>query len=390
MASPTIRGITAPVAGGAVTSPAGTQVGDLVVVFTFERLGAGSATTLTVDTGNNYVQIDNQFHNDSSTDGAFGVAYKVATQAGAQSYQGFTSSTGTPNWATGCIVFSAGTYNIADIKVAFVSQTTNAVPNPPSVTLGATHDWQVCTIAAWHLGSAATVTPTAPTNYINLNHIAGSDDIELAIATRALSAAASEDPGTFGDDVAPSGTATFTVGIPNPLVTRGRISFSELEAPFVATRGRVSYAELETPLVGTRGRISFSEFETPITPTRGRISWAEQETPAPPGDPTRGQISFAELETPLVGTRGRISWAEVELPLTPTRGRLSFVEFEVPLVNTRGRMAWTEFEVPAAPTRGRLSFSEFQVPDLGGGGYTPWCGMSGRSGGSGGGDIDLV
>lgn len=154
--------------------------------------------------------------------------------------------------------------------------------------------------------------------------------------------------------------------------TRGRISWAELEAPFVATRGRVSWAELETPVGATRGRISFAELEVPVAPTRGRISFAELEVPNPPGNPTRGRISWAELETPFVSTRGRISWAEFEAPIAPTRGRISFAEFEVPLAPTRGRMSWAELEVPALATRGRISWAELEVPEVGVGPEIPY------------------
>lgn len=222
MAAPTHRGSVAAVSGATTTSPSGTQVGDLVLVYTFERLGAGSASTLTKHSSMD-AELVNLFHNDGSTDGAFGVAAKIATQAGAQSYQGFTSSTGTPTWFTGCVVLQAGTFafnpaNLTPIPRPTFSQSTNALPNPASVTLSASRDYQVIAIAAWHLGSAATVTPTAPTNYTNLVHVSGSQTVELASATRAITGGpTSEDPGTFGDDVAPNGTCGCTIGIPNQL-----------------------------------------------------------------------------------------------------------------------------------------------------------------------------
>jgi hypothetical protein len=144
--------------------------------------------------------------------------------------------------------------------------------------------------------------------------------------------------------------------------TRGRISWAEFEAPFVATRGRISWAELEVPIASTRGRISWSEFEVPsaaTSPTRGRISWAELETPFVT---TRGRVSWAELEVPIAPTQGRISWAEFEAPLAPTRGRASWAELEVPFVGTRGRISWAELETPLVPTRGRFSWAELETP----------------------------
>jgi hypothetical protein len=216
MAAPALRGQTAPVAGGSTTSPASTQVGDLVVVYTFERLAGAAGTTLSVNAGAGFSQIRNHFHDDSSTDGALAVAYKVAAQGGAQSYQGFTSSTGTPVWWTGCTVLQANTYDASAIVSAGVSQTNNATPNPPNVAgLTSTRDYLVLAIAGWHLGSALANTATAPANYGDLVHLAGSATGDLACASRAVSGVTSEDPAAFGDNQAPNGTCAITMAVPN-------------------------------------------------------------------------------------------------------------------------------------------------------------------------------
>lgn len=231
MAAPTIRGQTAAVAGLSATSPSGTAVDDLVVVYTFERLGAGSGSTLTTDTGSGYVEIRNFFHNDGATDGTLAVAYKVATQSGAQSYQAFTSSVGTDTW-TGLLVLQTSTYDVGSLPPSNAStQTNNAVPNPPQVTgLNSATDYLVAAISAWHLGSSATVTPTAPSTYTNLVHISGSATAELACASKAISGATSEDPAAYGDDVAPNGTCSITVafaGVPAFLT----ISVNDTDGP---------------------------------------------------------------------------------------------------------------------------------------------------------------
>lgn len=272
-------------------------------------------------------------------------------------------------------------------------------------------------------GSWTATGTTAPTNYTdrvdtNATDTSTTGDCEAAVAFRQLNAA-SEDVGTAGVDTSNARNVAVVVAVrPAALVntrgrvsfsefeapfvnTRGRVSFAELEAPFVNTRGRLSFAELEVPAINTRGRLSFTELEVPSVSTRGRISFAELEVPTVPtrgrlsftelevpsvntrgqiswselqvpdvATATRGQISFAELEVPLVSTRGRISFAEFETPLAPTRGRISFSELETPLAPTRGRTSFAELEVPALATRGRISWSEFQVPDVGGG-YTP-------------------
>jgi hypothetical protein len=190
-------------------------VGDLVVVYTFERAGAG-VPTFTLQSGNGFVEIRNHGHDDGSTDGRLAVAYKIATQAGAQSYQAYTTGTGGPAWWTGCVVYQVGTFDVSSLPPSnSVTQTNNAVPNPPQVTgLTAASDYSVLAIAAWHLGSAATVTPTAPTNYTNLDHVAGSATADLACSTRAITGVTSEDPAAYGDDVTPNGTCAITVAHP--------------------------------------------------------------------------------------------------------------------------------------------------------------------------------
>src|SRR5690242_19048213 len=129
MAAPTIRGVTTDAAGGAATSPAGTQVGDLVIVVTWERAGAG-VPTHTLQGGNGFVEIRSHSHDDSSTDGRLSIAYKVATASGAQSYQAYTTSTGSPTWWTGLLVLQTGTYSTTGIASNSATNTGTQPPNP--------------------------------------------------------------------------------------------------------------------------------------------------------------------------------------------------------------------------------------------------------------------
>lgn len=214
MAAPTVRGSTAPVTGLSTTSPAGTQEGDLVVCATWERAGAGSPTH-TVQTGNGFTEIRTHAHDDGSTDGRLSCAYKIATSSGAVAYQAYTTS-GSGTVYTGCIVYQKNTFNVAAIPTSAAdSGTTNAAPNSPQVASLPSGGYEVLTIAGWHLGSAATVAVTAPTNYAEVWEIAGSADVEFSMANRAfgVGAPSSEDPGAFADDVAPNGTARMTIAI---------------------------------------------------------------------------------------------------------------------------------------------------------------------------------
>jgi hypothetical protein len=220
VASPQFRtGIgTNGVAGGATTSPSGTLIGDLVIVVTWERMAdGGSVPTHTVDGAGGYVEIKSQPHDDGTTDGRLSIAYKVATADGAQSYQAYTSSDGT-DWWTGCVVIQKGTYAVSTLpKSAGVTSTNNTVPNPPQVTgLASAIDYLLFAVAAWRLGSAAAlndVAPSTPAQYTIRSHTTGSNTGGYSACSRAGSGITSEDPGSFGDAVTPTGTSSITFAL---------------------------------------------------------------------------------------------------------------------------------------------------------------------------------
>ena len=214
------------------------------------------------------------------------------------------------------------------------------------------------------------------------NNNGGTDSAAQTARKDNQSASTSADAATV---TAPTGFYAFhgVSFLPQITPTKGRVSFAELETPFVktkarvswaefetplgATRGRVSFAELEAPLAHTKARVSFAELQVPIVPTKARISWAELQVPdLVVGDPTRGLVSWAELQVPLQATLGRVSFAELEVPISATRARISFAELEVPIALTRGLASWMALEVPAVATRGYISWAEFQAPTVGG------------------------
>ena len=173
------------------------------------RGGAG-VPAHTLQSGNGFVEIRSHSHNDGSTDGRLSLAYKIATSGGATTYNAYTSDTGTDY--AGIVVLTRYTFDpitIGDVQTS-VTQTTNAVPNPGSIVTPVA-DCVVMVIAAWHLGSAATVAVGQPTGYAEVWEMAGSNDVELSVGTITVASATTEDPGAMTDDVAPNGTATITV-----------------------------------------------------------------------------------------------------------------------------------------------------------------------------------
>ncbi len=207
----TIRSSTVATATNAPTSNASTQIGDLVMVVHWTRGTAGVPVHTIQGSGATFREIRTHSHDDGSTDGRLSVAYMIATAAGAVAYNAYTSSVGTDY--AGIVVLTAGTYSAALIGDTSASSTltTNAAPNPPSIVTPVA-DCLVFAIGAWHT-SAATVTITAPSGYLETWEMAGSLDSELSVASKTVATATTEDPAVFADDVTPSGSVSMTIAI---------------------------------------------------------------------------------------------------------------------------------------------------------------------------------
>lgn len=223
MAAPAPRAFTAAAAGLSATSPASTEVDDMVICVTWERAGAGIPTH-TVQTGSGFVEIRTGPHDDGSTDGRLSVAYKIATSAGANSYQAYTSSVGTETW-TGIVVLKKGTFDatVGNMKTASATHTTNAAPNPPSVTLAAGKDWIIFALAGWHLTASQDNAVTPPSGYLEGFEVAGAatGDVSLAYNTFQDTITLAQDPGAFTDTQAPNGSQSMTIAIPSPVPSDG-------------------------------------------------------------------------------------------------------------------------------------------------------------------------
>lgn len=252
---PVRRGFTAPAvnANGAATSPASTQVGDLVMIGVWSQ-GTAIPTHAIQGGGATYQEIRSHSHNDGTTDGRLSLAVIVATSGGAVSYQPYAVSGATAGQTiAGIVVLEAATYDavLANWIHNSVTQTTNAVPNPASVA-GLTGDFQVQAWAAWHVTTAASTATTPPANYTEVTEgPSGSHVTHMSIAARDLAglSAATEDPGAFGDNVTPNGTASITVAIPGFALTE-----------ITGTMATASAAQLAdaTGAVGTSGAAATS------------------------------------------------------------------------------------------------------------------------------------
>lgn len=235
-----IRASTAATATSAPTAPAGTTLGDLVIVFHWTKVDGNGVPTHTLQA--NFKEIATRDHDDGTTDGRLSVAAKVCTVGGAQTYQAYVASAGTS--FAGLTVLTVGTWErdalltqIGDINIG-TTTTTNAQPNPLSIVTPQAQ-CLVFTVAAWHLTAAASGVLTAPTGYTNLVEMAGSVASELAWASKVVATATTEDPGAWTDAITPNGTSSITFAIRPRNVTLdasvGAVAFTGVASTFSRT-----------------------------------------------------------------------------------------------------------------------------------------------------------
>ena len=364
MASPTIDNTVAPVAGGAATSGAGTDIGDLVIVFTWERAGAGIPTH-TLQSG--FTEILSHGHNDGSTDGRLSVAFKVATSAGSVSYQAYTTSTGTPAWWTGLYILDAGTYS-RGILAASVTATGTGAPNPPAVlNLDSTKDYLAIAISAWHLSASQTLTPTAPSGYTNMVHVSGAATGDVAASSLAIAAGViSIDPGAYADNQTPNGTCSITLAVPmaSPTASNGPWTRKE-KVQGLRTTGLTATAvyaldEIVVDDLVVVGVVDSSQDITGVTDSLGN-TYTEYVAPINWGDSNRIALYYTVATVGGVRPLITVSFAAAnDAGDHSSIGRYGGVDTTTP---TRGNASasgssttWNSGDISSAPQTGDMLF----------------------------------
>lgn len=212
MGAPTLVGAGAAATGLAATSHASTAIGDLVVIFTSTSTTVTGIPTHTLQGGGTFIEIGTGTVDDGAVDGRLSVAYKIATAAGAQSYQAYTASTGTSQVVA--ITYLDGTFDVSSLPAsAFNSLTTNGAPNPPALT-GLTGDFEIFAAGQWNYASSTANTGTAPANYTKQSD--GVTQInDLVVCTRSMTglSSATEDPAAITDNSAPACSIGCTVAL---------------------------------------------------------------------------------------------------------------------------------------------------------------------------------
>lgn len=203
---------TAPTATLAPVSDASTAVGDLVIVVTFGRTGNGPPTH-TLQSG--FIQILSQGLDDGNQDGRLSIAYKIATVAGAQTYQAYTSNASSDH--TGLFVLRAGRYNIGQLLSASTSSTSGNPPDAPNVGPVAANSI-VLAIGGWRMDNFRTVNTGAPTGFSEVFEVTGSNVSDLNLSAALVASGNSVNPAAFTDNsgnVTGTAAATITIGLQN-------------------------------------------------------------------------------------------------------------------------------------------------------------------------------
>lgn len=331
MTTPVLRGSTAPLPGRPdgtpfgqntlqATSPDSTLVGDLVLLVSWHGTAPATGSVLTLRSGEDWTQLFNFFHDDGSNDGSFAAAWKIATQAGAQVYQAFNTTSPSTDCRTALRIYSVGTFDTSSMPFATPVTFTdgNVSPDPGNISsLVSTRDYLIEAIGGWwHSNGTVNCIPGAPSGYGSLISTTDPGWLELAIANKAVAGVTSENPGVFTDNVDSTNThgsvsgAIAILGAPGN-VRRAIITQGELETPDPAPprRAIVTQAELEVP------NKKFPETLTYIF-NRSWNRYKFQSIDPQPVTPRRAIITQAELETPDLTRRAIVSHGELEVPET--------------------------------------------------------------------------
>jgi hypothetical protein len=205
----------------APTSAAATAVGDLVVVSTWSFVTNNAVITHTLQPG--FTQILSSSLDDGSADARLSIAFKVATVAGAQTYQAYTSSAGTS--FTGLVVLKAGTFDITLLSSgATASAVNDRGPNPPAVGPVATPSIALV-FGGWHFnGASGTIDGTLPAApAAKIWETLGNQPTEFLAGDQFVQANATVDPGQFTSIGGSSGNigAVVVIGLKNRSVFLG-------------------------------------------------------------------------------------------------------------------------------------------------------------------------
>lgn len=208
--TPVVRNSVAPVA--TPSTPADTEVGDLIIAFAFDK---GLALGSEVSSGWTHLfgadPADPRFVLDLFLDDGVYAACKVATVAGVAVQTPFVAA---PTHI-GLLIIKAGTFDTAvlgDSSYSLAEVATSAAPDPPALAIPV-ENCLLLAVAYWDVTGAVTATIGAPGGYTKAFDIAGSVAHEFSVAYKASTTVTVENPGAFTDNITPNSTVALLIAL---------------------------------------------------------------------------------------------------------------------------------------------------------------------------------
>jgi hypothetical protein len=223
MAAPTVRGFGTP-NNGTDAAPAftvnpvtGQTAGDLLLAF---AVNDTTGTAWTVSPGNGWVKLSDEVQ---------GTTHRVAVYAlVADGSDGLSiAAANNQDYSVVMMAITTGTHGVTDVNTQIVIPTaaTSATgdADPPASGTVAARDWLAIAACGCDFTNAADAITAPPTNYttgaVLTKSASSTSSVGLGVGHRALTAATSEDPGTFTNTSRP--WIAKTLLIPPPALPSG-------------------------------------------------------------------------------------------------------------------------------------------------------------------------
>lgn len=231
MASPTVRAFGTPNNGTdaapafTVNAPAGVTAGDLLLAFAANDT---TGTAWTASPGNGWVKLSDEVQ---------GATHRLAVYALiADGSDGLSIAAANNNdYSVVMVAITVGTHGVADVNTDIVipAAATAATGNadPPASGTVASQDWRAFVACAVDMTNAGDAISAAPTNYttgaVLTKSASSTSSVGLGVGHRALTAATSEDPGTFTNTSRPWVAKTILIPplLPNDGAATGAVDW---------------------------------------------------------------------------------------------------------------------------------------------------------------------
>jgi hypothetical protein len=269
MTAPTVRAYASPTNGTdaapakTVNQPAGVQTGDLLIAFA----GGDGTTAFTASPGNGWTRLTA----DTATSSVFSIYAKIASGTDALSI----AAQNNQDYSVVMVAVTTGTHGVTNVSTDLVIPTTatgtTGNADPPASGTVASKDWLVFASTGVDFTNAADEITAYPTNYsagVLTKSASSVSSVGLGVGHRALTAATSEDPGTF-TNTSREWLAN-TVLVPSPLVSSPQTwTGNDAAVQVAATSG--SFTPGAVTWTGSDAAVQIAATSGSFTP--GAVTW---------------------------------------------------------------------------------------------------------------------